>query len=135
MIKTIDVWFIVCFIAFWFEISVMKTLFLWMYFLKMLNNACCISIAKCGALDWLCHFGCDTFARLWSCKVLSFIVSIYIVMTLYVAPWTPMEILDILWKSNWLGMVAMLCLLAYHEAKVNARISMLLIIKLLLPTC
>jgi hypothetical protein len=128
MIKIIYVWFIICFIAFWFEISAMKTLFLWMYPWECLNNACCISIIGCGALDWLCHFGCDTFPRLWSCKVLFSIVSVYMAMLLYVTPWTLMETLGILWKANSLGMASMLCLLAYHEAKVSAWLSMLLII-------
>jgi hypothetical protein len=55
--------------------------------------------------------------------------------TMYVALDALMETLGILWKVNWLGMVAMLCLLACHEAKVNAWTSMLLIFKLVLPTC
>jgi hypothetical protein len=87
-------------------------------------------------LDWWCHFGCDTFSRLWSCKVLimSFIVFVYRAMMMYVAL-RAMETLGILWKANWPSMAAMLCLLACHEAKVNAWTSMLLIFKPMLPTC
>jgi hypothetical protein len=105
--------------------------------LRMFNNACCISTIGCGALDWWCHFGCDTFSRLWSCKALLmfFIMSIYKAMMMYVALEALMETLGILWKGNWLGMETMLCLLACHEAKVNAWTSMLLIFKLVLPTC
>jgi hypothetical protein len=113
MIKTTDIWFMICFIAFWFEISANKTLFLDV-FLRMLV---------------------DFNYRMWGIGMVMPLWLWHICKTMCVALDAPMETLGILWKVNWLGMVAMLCLLACHEAKVNAWTSMLLIFKLVLPTC
>jgi hypothetical protein len=105
------------FIAFWFEISAMKTLFLWMY-----SWQCLIMLVDFNYRMW----GIGMVMPLWLWRICK---------TMYVALDALMETLGILWKVNWLGMVAMLCLLACHEAKVNAWTSMLLIFKLMLPTC
>jgi hypothetical protein len=35
---------------------------------------------KMWALDWSCHFGCDTFSRLWSCKVMIMSFNMYVYM-------------------------------------------------------
>jgi len=136
MIKTIDVWFIVCFIAFWFEVNAMNLFFCVDVLLRTLNNVCCTSNIRCGALDWWWHFGYETLVKLWSYKVSFFVMYVYKAMTLYyVSQGALMETLGILWKANWLGMATMLCLLACHEVKVSAWTSMLLIVKPVLPTC